>query len=69
MRSLRSSHTQVLRHYLRTSKASLQARMDVEISLPEYTLARERRIVADAQLEAAKEGKLGIDAVVVPPVE
>lgn len=43
--------------------------MDVEISLPEYTLARERRIVADAQLEAAKEGKLGIDAVVVPPVE
>lgn len=43
----------------------MELKLDMEIALPEYTLAKQRRAVADAQLEKAREGKLGIAAGVV----
>lgn len=54
---------------MKEGKAALRAAMECELVLPEFTLARERRIVADAQMERAREGKLGIDAMTVPAVQ
>lgn len=64
MKNLQTARKHAAEECMKFSKLALKAQSEVECAVPEYTLARERRIVADAQLERAREGKLGIDAVV-----
>ncbi|EPQ58402.1 hypothetical protein GLOTRDRAFT_98973 [Gloeophyllum trabeum ATCC 11539] len=56
-------YTHLVKEYAELNRTSRRALHELEISSFDLKLAEERRKVADAQLEKAKVGALGIDYV------